>query len=40
LLEEFSNPNMNKEALKKKHENMNQAEYLMDLIEGLEKDAK
>lgn len=40
LLEEFQNPNMNNEAMKKKHENMNQAEYLMDLIEGIEKDAK
>lgn len=40
LLEEFQNPNMNNEAMKKKHENMNQAEYLMDLIEGIEKEAK
>lgn len=34
-MEDLADREMNKEATKKRFENMNQAEYLMDLIERI-----
>ena len=39
-MEDLADKDLNKEATKKKFENMNQAEYLMDLVERVSKESK